>query len=85
MEDTIVREDQWLTDGDCSRCRRQAYCSKRCRKAQVRFEQECYSFIAEKTGMGAIMNTLLDYSNPPYVNTRQTDTVTDNYGQDKRW
>lgn len=76
-------DEQWLLDGLCNECRKQKYCSKRCKRTQVIFERECYSFIAEKTGMGAIMNTLLD--NNPYTNTKQTDAVTDNYGHDKRW
>ena len=28
--------DQWKTEGDCSMCRRQEYCSHRCKKAKVR-------------------------------------------------
>lgn len=32
--------DSWKTDGDCSVCRRQNYCSKTCTKARHRMEKD---------------------------------------------
>ena len=48
MEHITIQEDQWLLDGICSRCRKNAYCSKYCKKAEMRRNGEIASFIAER-------------------------------------
>ena len=60
MEYITIQEDQWLLDGICNRCRRNTYCTKCCKKAKELLYKEAYSFIAERTGLGAIMDTLLN-------------------------
>ncbi len=50
--------EQWLLDGLCQECRKQKYCSKPCKRAEVRREREIKAFIAEKTGMGEVMKAL---------------------------
>lgn len=29
-------KDRWLTDGDCSKCRRESYCTKACKAQKLR-------------------------------------------------
>lgn len=38
MNNPIIKNDQWLTDGDCQLCRRLKYCSKKCNAAK-RYDQ----------------------------------------------
>ena len=30
-----MSNEQWLEDGDCSKCRRRDYCKKRCKKSRL--------------------------------------------------
>ncbi len=60
MEHITIQEDQWQLDGICNRCRRNAYCSTYCKKAEELRDKEALSFIAERTGLGTILDTLLN-------------------------
>lgn len=44
--DKIEETEQWLLSGDCSKCRREKYCSKQCRKAASRERRILYSAMA---------------------------------------
>lgn len=57
----INESDQWLLDGDCSKCRREKYCTKRCKKQQEALNNLMYSAIREKTGLGPIFDRLFDH------------------------
>lgn len=50
--------EQWLLDGICRECRRKDYCSKPCKRYEVRTEQELVEYIKEKTGLGKIFDAL---------------------------
>lgn len=39
--------DQWARDGDCSKCRRQKYCSKSCKAYKVRQDRIFRKIFAE--------------------------------------
>lgn len=39
QRETINEADRWLIDGDCKKCRREKYCSKRCRFNLKRIEE----------------------------------------------
>lgn len=54
----MLESEQWKRDGICSRCRRQNYCSKPCKRNETRVKSEIAAFIAERTGMGVIRDTL---------------------------
>lgn len=44
----INETEQWLLNGDCSKCRRKNYCSKGCTKYNRRTKAELYSLVANK-------------------------------------
>ena len=44
----IPETDQWLLNGECSKCRRQPYCKTTCTRAARRRESEMYAFMSEK-------------------------------------
>lgn len=46
LMDKIEETEQWLFSGDCSKCRREKYCSKQCRKAASRERGILYSAMA---------------------------------------
>ena len=50
--------DRWKIDGDCSKCRRQSYCSKACRLYSKMVTDTMMKAIYEKTGLGVIMQHL---------------------------
>lgn len=50
--------DRWKTDGDCSKCRRQKYCSKRCRANKQAVTDLMTRAILDKTGAGEIIRYL---------------------------
>lgn len=60
----IDETEQWLLNGDCSKCRRKNYCSKECTRYKRRTEAELHSLMANKlnemTGgvYGEVMNHL---------------------------
>lgn len=63
----IDETEQWLLNGDCSKCRRKNYCSKGCTRYKRRTEAELYSLVANKmnemTGgaYGEIMSRVRHY------------------------
>lgn len=36
----MERGDEWKAGGECSKCRREAYCNKKCKAAQKRSQVE---------------------------------------------
>lgn len=40
--------EQWLLDGDCSKCRREKYCSKPCTKAKRKRDVLVQTLVASK-------------------------------------
>jgi len=63
----IPETDQWLLNGNCSKCRRKPYCKTDCTRAQRRRKAEMYSFMESKmnelTGgaYGQIMSNVPNY------------------------
>lgn len=43
----VADNDQWLQGGDCSKCRRQKYCSKPCRMSKIRKERVMNELLTE--------------------------------------
>lgn len=50
--------EQWLSDGICAVCRRQDYCHKPCKKAELRKERTIKEEILNKTGLGDVFKLL---------------------------
>ena len=50
--------DQWLEEGDCSKCRRSKYCSKPCKKHKVATKRMITNMVLEATGVQIIKNEL---------------------------
>jgi len=50
--------EQWYLDGKCQICRKERYCSKPCKRAEERRDDEIREYIAKKTGMGEVMKAL---------------------------
>lgn len=48
----------WLTDGDCSKCRRANYCSKVCTAQKRRKEAIIQQMVRGATGSGAIRRAM---------------------------
>lgn len=40
--------EQWLTDGNCSICRKKSYCKKDCKKASMRMKARIQHVIQKK-------------------------------------
>jgi radical SAM protein with 4Fe4S-binding SPASM domain len=57
MSDT----ERWLTDGDCSKCRRKEYCGTECTASKRRTRAELLRLIREKIG-GDIIDRVLENS-----------------------
>lgn len=55
---TVEDNERWLSDGDCSKCRKSEYCSKSCTARKRRITQEMTDFIMGKTGIGTMMNAM---------------------------
>lgn len=52
---TIIENgDRWLTDGDCTKCRRKKFCSKPCKRHKGAIQREITGMIAE-----AMINTMV--------------------------
>lgn len=49
----MENNERWLTDGDCTKCRRQKYCSKPCKRSENRRQAEMAMAIAQ--GMAAVL------------------------------
>ena len=58
MSEKIQLRDAWETDGNCEMCRRKDYCSKQCTRNKRRTNAMIHNMIAEKTGMGTILNQI---------------------------
>lgn len=56
MEDN----ERWLSDGDCSKCRRQSYCKKPCTVKKRRYRQLIRDFILNKTGIAEVKDAIDD-------------------------
>ena len=50
--------ERWLTDGDCSKCRRAKYCSKPCTRQKRRKKAILMAMLQDKTGITRIQNLL---------------------------
>lgn len=50
--------DSWLTDGNCSECRRRKYCNNRCKKAKERLQRQMFEVVDRHTGIGRIMASI---------------------------
>lgn len=50
--------DQWLEEGDCSKCRRSKYCSKPCKRHKVVTKRMITNMVLEATGAQIINNEL---------------------------
>ena len=44
MEEKIPETDQWKLNGDCSKCRRQAFCRKTCSAVKKDMNRQMRSF-----------------------------------------
>ena len=42
-----MSNEQWLEDGDCSKCRRRDYCKKRCKKSRVALQHTISDLFAK--------------------------------------
>lgn len=47
--------DRWLTDGDCTKCRRQKFCSNPCKRHNGAVQREFMGIVA-----GAIIKTMVE-------------------------
>lgn len=50
--------EQWKSGGDCSKCRRNKYCSKPCKESIRTRDRIIYEAILEKTKMGKILRIM---------------------------
>lgn len=50
--------ERWLTDGDCSECRRAKYCSKACTAQKRRREAIIQQMVRSATGSGTIRRAM---------------------------
>ena len=41
-------QEQWLSDGDCVRCRRRDYCSKACKRSRERIKAGMIRIVQDK-------------------------------------
>ena len=55
-----VDNERWLTDGDCSKCRREKFCSKRCKRAELKERAEIANLIADSVKEALQENDLDD-------------------------
>ena len=49
-DDVVKDNEQWLSDGDCRKCRKNSYCSKACTVRKRNGEKLLTNLIREKTG-----------------------------------
>lgn len=42
-----MSNEQWKTDGDCSKCRRKSYCSHECKAHEKAVIREVYGLVAD--------------------------------------
>lgn len=55
-----TENERWLTDGDCSKCRREKYCGTECTVSKRRTRAELLRLIREKVGVDKIESVLND-------------------------
>ena len=55
METETILDDQWEKNGDCSKCRKQAYCSKSCKARNNYIDAKIRDSI-RKTSAGKILS-----------------------------
>lgn len=60
MEERIEDDERWLTDGDCSKCRRFTYCNKPCTRQKQRKAAILRRFVRSATGIGKIYAAMGD-------------------------
>ncbi len=53
-----MSNEQWLEDGDCTKCRRGNYCSKPCKKSKERLQRRIKGAIEEATGLNKFYEVL---------------------------
>lgn len=60
MTNEIKNDDneRWLSDGDCSKCRREKYCSKPCKAQKQRKEAIIRQLIRNAAGSGRIRKAM---------------------------
>ena len=53
-----MSNEQWKSDGDCSKCRRQKYCSTICKENRKLLTRTVYQAVDKKMGgiLGRIVN-----------------------------
>ena len=61
----VNERDRWLIDGDCSKCRRDPYCSKQCKKSKEAVRAAVRKIIMEKTGLGDIKKAVKEIVGMP--------------------
>jgi len=52
--------ERWLTDGDCSKCRRAKYCSKPCTRQKRRKKAILRAIIRDRTGIDRIQKLIAE-------------------------
>ncbi len=52
----IQNNERWLTDGDCSKCRRHKYCSKACSANNRRVRRTVLNALDNATGNVVVAN-----------------------------
>ena len=59
MNDVPAENEQWLTSGECSKCKRQHYCTKGCRANRQRARRALLDAVDKMfsvPGLGAIVD-----------------------------
>lgn len=51
MGERVPETEQWLLDGDCSKCRRAEYCSKQCMKNKQSVKNYVFSGLDMMLGL----------------------------------
>ena len=54
----VAETEQWLLSGDCSKCRKSKYCSKRCTANSKAYTAALKKFIERKTGLEKIKDVM---------------------------
>ena len=59
----VPESDQRQLNGECSKCRRKNYCKKKCKATARRINTTLTNLVAERTGIGVMLDILNRYSN----------------------
>ena len=54
----VAETEQWMLEGDCSKCRKRNYCSKRCTANSKAYTAALKKFIERKTGLEKIKDVM---------------------------